>query len=387
MKIYFMKQKALDYMRANINSLYINYYREPTNQWIVDLFEYDPFEFFMEVPDFSLAPITNKKGEVDLENCKILYLKLMQISESQASDERLWAGLCNSTFYEYLIKRWDYKNLELKDPKNDASTVLSRFFFRGGTRAGFFRNSLAKCWWVGRATYQPDLKNKFELLDALGSEDFSSKVSDLFYSNTFASNPTIMRGICRAWKLFKERKIKVTVKEHFRPALQYMNALGGGMLLDILTEEEIMTTFFNYVYQLYSGEEGDMVIDEASDELDNDDVSLISEEIQLMREKNNVEEVDEDIVTETTVNRVVIGTKTKDENEESKLLAKIMPPPETVTYGCTVTVLKNDISYLDYNIPLEGETVYSIQKMLIGKKIGDKLFCAGNNYIVKEIRW
>ena len=180
-----MKQKALDYMRANINSLYINYYRESTNQWIVDLFDYDPFEFFMEIPDFSLAPITSKKGEVDLENCKILYSKLMQISESQASDERLWAGLCNSTFYEYLIKRWDYKNLELKDPKNDASTVLSRFFFRGGTRAGFFRNSLAKCWWVGRATYQPDLKNKFELLDALGPDDFSSKVSDFFYSTVF----------------------------------------------------------------------------------------------------------------------------------------------------------------------------------------------------------
>ncbi len=386
MKIYFMKQKALDYMRANINSLYINYYRESTNQWIVDLFEYDPFEFFMEIPDFSLAPITNKKGEIDLENCKILYSKLMQISESQASDERLWAGLCNSTFYEYLIKRWDYKNLELKDPKNDASTVLSRFFFRGGTRAGFFRNSLAKCWWVGRATYQPDLKNKFELLDALGPEDFSSKVSDLFYSNTFASNPTIMRGICKAWKLFKERKIKVTVKEHFRPALQYMNALGGGVLLDILTEEEIMTTFFNYVYQLYSGEEGDMVIDEISDELDNDDVSLISEEIQLMRKKNNEEEIVEDIATETTVNRVVIGAKTKDENEESKFLSKIMPPPDFVTYGCTVTVLKNRETLLDYYIPINGEGMNLIQKALLGKKIGDE-FSRREHYVVKEIRW
>ena len=382
-----MKQKALDYMRANIGSIYINYYRESTNQWILDLFDYDPFELFIEVPDFTLAPITNKKGEIDLENCKILYSKLMQISESQASDERLWAGLCNSTFYEYLIKRWDYKNLELKDPKNDASTVLSRFFFRGGTRAGFFRNSLAKCWWVGRATYQADLKNKFELLDALGSDDFSSKVSDLFYSNTFASNPTIMRGICRAWKLFKERKIKVTVKEHFRPALQYLNALGGGMLLDVLTEEEIMTIFFNYVYQLYSGEEGEMIVDEVYDEFENDDASPISEEIQLMREINSAEETVEDIVTETTVNRVVIGTKSKEENEESKLIAKMMPPPEKVTYGCTVTVLKNDVSYMDYNIPLEGEAVYSIPKMLIGKKIGDKLFCAGNNYVVTEIRW
>ena len=40
MKIYFMKQKALDYMRANIGTLYVNYYRERTNQWIYDLFDY-----------------------------------------------------------------------------------------------------------------------------------------------------------------------------------------------------------------------------------------------------------------------------------------------------------------------------------------------------------
>lgn len=382
-----MKQKALDYMRANIGSIYINYYRESTNQWIFDLFDYDPFELFIEVPDFTLAPVTNKKGEMDLENCKILYSKLMQISESQASDERLWAGLCNSTFYEYLIKRWDYKNLELKDPKNDASTVLSRFFFRGGTRAGFFRNSLAKCWWVGRATYQTDLKNKFELLDALGPDDFSSKVSDFFYSNTFASNPTIMKGVCKAWKLFKDRKMKVSVREHFRPALQYLNALGGGMLLDILTEEEIMTIFFNYVYQLYSGEEGDMVVDEIYDELDSDDIAVISDKIQMMREVNNIDAVDKNEDDDTEENRLVIGAKSQDETVESKLLSKVMPLPKNVTYGCTVTVLKSGTTMIDYYIPTDREKMIPIQKMLINKSVGDEFFCAGNNYTVKNIKW
>ena len=71
MKIYFMKQKALDYMRANIGTLYVNYYRERTNQWIYDLFDYDPFVLFMDVPDFKLASLENKTGELDLENCKI----------------------------------------------------------------------------------------------------------------------------------------------------------------------------------------------------------------------------------------------------------------------------------------------------------------------------
>lgn len=130
MKLYFMKQSALDYMKANIKTIYINYYRKKTNQWILDLFDYDPFEFFMEVPDFELAAITKKRGETELENCRILYSNLFNISESQASDERLWAGLCNSTFYDYVRKRWDYDNLELKDAKKDSETILSRFFIK-----------------------------------------------------------------------------------------------------------------------------------------------------------------------------------------------------------------------------------------------------------------
>lgn len=35
MKLYFMKQSALDYITANIGALYINYFREKNNQWII----------------------------------------------------------------------------------------------------------------------------------------------------------------------------------------------------------------------------------------------------------------------------------------------------------------------------------------------------------------
>ena len=119
-----MKQSALDYITANIGGLYINYFREKNNQWIYDLFDYDPFELFMEVPNFELAPITRRRGETELENCRILYSELINVSESQASDERLWAGLCNGTFYEYVRRRWDYDNLPLRDARKDSEPVI-----------------------------------------------------------------------------------------------------------------------------------------------------------------------------------------------------------------------------------------------------------------------
>lgn len=265
MKLYFMKQSALDYITANIRTLYINYYREKTNQWIYDLFDYDPFEEFMEVPDFELATITNKRGELELENCKIIYSKLINISESQAADERLWAGLCNKTFYDYVRKRWGYDNLPLRDAKKDSEPVLSRFFFKGGVSAGKFRNTLSKCWWVGHGVYQYKEVDKFALLDALGAEDFTTKVTDIFYSYSFASNFTIVSGIIKGWKEMIDKGYKLPTRNYLRPALQYINALGGAVLLDMLDENEIRKITVDYITLLYEGN-GFAVVDEVTDD-------------------------------------------------------------------------------------------------------------------------
>lgn len=283
MKLYFMKQSAVDYMTANISTLYLNYYREKTNQWIVDLFEYDPFELFMEVPEFELAPITNKRGETELENCRILYSKLINVSESQAADERLWAGLCNATFYDYVRQRWDYDNLPLRDAKKDSEPILSRFFFKGGVNAGKFRNTLAKCWWVGHGVYQYKEDDKFELLDALGPEDFSTKVTDIFHNYTFASNLTIVSGIIRGWREMVDKYGSLPTRTYLRPTLQYINALGGGVLLDMYESEEIEKITTDFITMLYEGQDSVMAEDKSSegDEDDTEFDKVMSEGLQI----------------------------------------------------------------------------------------------------------
>ena len=396
MKLYFMKQTALDYLKANMSTLYINYYRENTNKWITVLFDYDPFEVFIEVPDFQLAPIpveNNKKGEMDLQNCKILYTKLINISESQASDERLWAGLCHSVFYSYVRSRWNYGNLQLKDETKDIGAIISRFFFSGGIRSGFFRNTLAKYWWVGRTAYQPRSTNKFELLDALGPDDFATKVTDLFYSYTFASNPTIICGICKAWKIFRDIGIKLPVREYFRPALQYFNALGGGILLDVLSEEEVKDIFFEYLQQLYNDRENIALVSISTDtdETDDDTAEVVSEAVQHIREANN-EKPESSIEKENErPGVIVIGSKSQEDFRDAEKIARLRGTPDIVDYGCTVQVTKlnNGRTYC-YNIP-KADTPASewfiTQRIMMGKKVGFEFFCAGSNYRIDSISW
>ena len=109
MKLYIMKREALEMFKANLPVVYGKYYTEKTNQWITDICGEDPFIEFKDVTEFKLADLNSDltPGEIDLNNCKILYEKLQFLSESQASDERLWAGLAHTTFYDYMRKRWD----------------------------------------------------------------------------------------------------------------------------------------------------------------------------------------------------------------------------------------------------------------------------------------
>ncbi len=394
MILFFMKQKALDYMKANISTFYQNYYTQKTNDWVYDLFDYDPFEVFRNVPDFSLIPITSKRtGAVDLQNCKILYNNLKMISESQASDERLWAGLCHSTFYDFVRKRWDYPNKQFKDEKSDVGAALSRFFFSGGIRAGYFRNTIAKYWWVGHSTYD----NNYEALDALGPDDLISKISEFFYSYNLSANPNITRGVAMGWKFFSDMGIKLTVKYQMRPALQYLNALGGGIVLDSLSSDEIKEIFVEYLNIVYQGKNApaiteDTNMDQDEEEEETEETATVKPETKQTviitkpepeKPKEEVPQVKHDKPAK------VIGNKSEEDIKNSKMKGKIMGIPDAVTYGTTVRVRKPDMTEIVYHIPktFSSGKYYPIQKVLLDKKLGEMFRFAGTIYRVIDISW
>lgn len=273
MKLLFMKQDALETLKSVLPDVFSRYYTEKENRWIGEVCGEDPFLEFKEIPDFSLAPLDSdlSKGEIDLENCKILYRNLMFISESQASDERLWAGLTHGVFYEYMRKRWGYDIDQPRAQKKSIGEIKTRYFFGGGARTGFYRNTLAKCWWVGRALYDKTSNNKFHKLDTLGSNDLSSKITDIFYSNTFSSNPVILDGIVNCFDYFNRRGIKLSVREQVRPTMQLLNAIGGGIILDCLSSDDITEIMIENIESILQGDKlsikniNDNYIDEEED--------------------------------------------------------------------------------------------------------------------------
>lgn len=340
-----MKKEALEILKSNLDLVYTKYYTENDNKWLWQVCGGDPFVEYKDVPDFKLANLESDLtvGEIEFENCKIIYKHLAFLNESQASDERFWAGLCHSLFYEYVRKRWGYHNTKPKKVKDAISNIKSRFFFSGGVRSGLYRNTLAKCWWVGRNTFDASATNHFEKLDIIGSSDISSKISDIFYSNNFSSNPMILDGIIAGIHYFNKEGIQLTVKEHIRPALQLLNAIGGGVILDCLSENEISDIFVDSVYAIIQGDE------------------------------QGVESDDPDYEEE-----VVFSTQDESDTIEEKYVA----------LGCKISakiIEDNKSTTISADYLQRTTQIPPLVKELLGKTIGDSVSFQGKTYLIEAI--
>ena len=352
MKLYIMKTKALEVLKDNLPLIYVKYFTEPTNKWIEELYGENPFIEFKDVPEFSLAPLDADlaKGEIDLRNCKIIYEKLMFLSESQACDERLWAGLTHSTFYDYMRRRWGYGyGKKPKTAEKEAGEIKTRFFYQGSGRGGFYRNTLSKCWWVGHNTYDPDnTVNHFEKLDIIGSNDISTKISDIFHNNTFASNPYIFIAIVNALKYFKEENKTLQTQTHIRPALQYLNAVGGSVVIDCLEQDEITDIFINAIESIMQGDKPSLSFNDSLDDVDDLEDDDTSEEY--------VEKMDED------------GTSS-------------IP----VTLGCKVMVRDSNGKLKVYKYDYINGSLPKNIPDFEGLFVGDSFEFKGNNYKIEDI--
>lgn len=155
MKLKIMTSEAIAYVKENIDLL-TDYYKngEDPEDWIKAKIKKPAFKQIdaLEFDDFKLFLTDDKPSSTDVENIKIFYSNLKDINDSFASDERLWAGLCHTLFYDYMLKRWPDK-LTSKD-------ILKHFFFNCGKPRCYMLNTLSKLWWIGRKSYVEESDGK-----------------------------------------------------------------------------------------------------------------------------------------------------------------------------------------------------------------------------------
>lgn len=167
-----------------------------------------------------------REALTDGENVQRVYKKMKGLSDSKASDERIWVAYTLSEQLEYMRYRWKPEN---------GKDVLNRFFFNYSIQRSLFRNGFSRLWWIGRVTYAEERSDPFELTKFLcKDQDF---IESICGRNIF-NNSTVHKATIAA--LFDANSEGVIInRELVRSIGKYMNLLAGTYLLDALSYNEI----------------------------------------------------------------------------------------------------------------------------------------------------
>lgn len=248
MNIHFLREDALGTLKTNARGNLAKYERA-TNDWVYELCESDPFvEFKLPVGDIKLCTVAEvgSVAKADLENAIRLYTAMMDLSDTQAADERLWAGLTHGDLYSYMHERWQGVQARGKRPE---SSILERYFIsERHARRGLFTNTVARLWWLGRLTYDRESKDSFRLTRYFET-DFATKMRQLFAYN-YMSNPVIMKGLIEALIELESSELAagVALRDIYAPAAQFLNIYGGIHILDYYTSAELKRLVLDYMY-------------------------------------------------------------------------------------------------------------------------------------------
>lgn len=240
MKLYYMRQEILEDLKNNIAHNIENYSNE-SNQWIIDQYENPFLEYKRTVEDFELLFDPKNVSVSDMKNVKTLHSNLRFLTRTEAADERLWAGMSHSVFWDFMKERWS--NRSAKEEKD----IGNRYFLTGGSsnRRALFMNTISRYWWIGELIYDEDnSKDPYYLIEVF-SDNFITYVHT-FLSSSFTSNTNIVKGVLRPMLKYKEVNGGLS-REEFQAIIRYANLIGGSYLLDYLSAEEIEEKICLYI--------------------------------------------------------------------------------------------------------------------------------------------
>jgi hypothetical protein len=237
----FMKTDDLLYIKENIDS-FQEYFIEDSNEWIEREAGHSVFsDSKYTMPDVYLDMSFERPNESDIENVPNFFEKFKFLSDSQASDERLWAALCLGPFWKYVQYRWNIKN------DHSANKIKQHYFFDFGPRRSLTRNAISRLWWTARLTYDPNADDPYELTKYVCKN--SRFIVDVLERNT-SNNPEIVRPFLRATIDANAEGIQIDSNK-MRVLERYLDELGGIYILDCLSEKVIHDKILNKAEELF----------------------------------------------------------------------------------------------------------------------------------------
>lgn len=211
--------------KACIDATLNKYINHKNNNWLNEVCDKNPFidTKYTDLPEIVFDMSAEKPEDTDFENVKRVYGTLKFLSDSNASEERLWAAMCLGPGYQYVQYRW---------PVKTSNNVLQHFYYGYGGRRSLTRNAIARLWWIGRLTYDKDRKDPYELTRYVCSA--ADYIMHFIERNT-SNNLHVLRPVIEAILEAREKGYDVNTDDAGTLS-KYLNILGGMYILDAMPE-------------------------------------------------------------------------------------------------------------------------------------------------------
>lgn len=183
-----------------------------------------------------------------------------------------------------------------------------------------------------------------------------------------------MRGVAKGLDFYRKQGIKLLVRDHIRPTMQYLNALGGSILLDMYTEDEIAREVVSCIERIRNGNESAFL----EDDLFQVPEDNVFDEADLQNE--HLDEVNLDYHEYTE--EIAVDIEELNAN-------KVLGAPLEVFYGCEVYVqVGTSDKVIKTCLPKEeGEgKIYPLQQLLLGHSINEEVLFSGKRYTILKIQ-
>jgi hypothetical protein len=229
-KLQFISYDNLDTIRSNL-PYWVDKFKLASSAWLESEFDNALFlnTKYGDITNFTLDMSKSDPFDTEATNVQRAYGNLKFLSESQASDERLWAGLCFGPFWNYVKYRWKI------DKKCTADNIEQHYMFGFGARRSLTRNALSRLWWIGRLTYDESRTDPWELTKFVCEN--SDYIMHICERNT-SNNPVIIRAFVDAVLEARQKGLLINTNT-VGDLAKYLNLLGGIYILDCLPAQKI----------------------------------------------------------------------------------------------------------------------------------------------------
>jgi Family of unknown function (DUF6339) len=226
MSLKYITDEALAQLRAAVPANAIRY--EQSANWLDSYMAGKRFVAETRIAVESLPQLGTQDGSrEDAKNAIALYQALANLTPVQAMDERLWAYLCHSTYWSYMVARWGTAK---------PGVIIDRFFLKGGGIGSLVRNGISRLWWSAFLTYDVTRSDPFELTRVLFSvQDIQTGL----LQRSLGKSASVRRAALEYFRLNASKIDLIGASKAIQQFMRDLNTAGGVYLLDALGQNAI----------------------------------------------------------------------------------------------------------------------------------------------------